>query len=124
MLKMQRFELSSNDTTKLLTQELLLIVRQTSYNPISQQTQEKGEKVIFIKDKPLSCAFHLISMMTILLTSTWNAFLDCVSLVNSCEMLSHTSLWGEPLFRYIYAKKKFYYLSNLQLPKIYLLVML
>jgi hypothetical protein len=90
MLKMQRFELSSNDTTKLLTQELLLIVRQTSYNPISQQTQEKGEKVIFIKDKPLSCAFHLISMMTILLTSTWNAFLDCICLVNSCEMLSHT----------------------------------
>ena len=40
--------------------------------------------------------FHLSLMMTILITSRWNTFLDCSSLVKTCKLLPHTHM-GEPL---------------------------
>jgi hypothetical protein len=44
MPSMQRFELSPNDTIKLLTREPLLIVRYQSYNPVSKLTHETGRR--------------------------------------------------------------------------------
>jgi hypothetical protein len=41
---MQRLELSSNDTIKLLTREPLLIVRLPIYNPVSKLTHETGRR--------------------------------------------------------------------------------
>ena len=40
--------------------------------------------------------FHLSLMMTILITSRWNTFLDCSSFVKTYKLLPHTHM-GEPL---------------------------
>ena len=44
MTRMQRFELSLNDTVKLLTREPLLIVRLSILNPVSHQHHETGKR--------------------------------------------------------------------------------
>ena len=44
MTRMQRFELSSNDTVKLLTREPLLIVRLSILNPVSHQHHEASKR--------------------------------------------------------------------------------
>ena len=55
-----------------------------------------------VKDKPYQdhtfslSIFHLSLMMMILITSRWNTFLDCSSLVKTCKLLPHTHM-GEPL---------------------------